>query len=169
MNSTNTSHSDSRIVIHTDGSCIGNPGPGGFAAIMRRIEGERLIKEKLIVGHERETTNNRMEMMAAITALDAVKTDEPVLIRSDSKYLIDGVTRWLAGWKANSWRLSDGKPVKNVDLWQRFDEQVSSRKVTFEWVRGHSADLLNERADRLANAQARKAEAVVNLVVIEWE
>lgn len=147
------------IIIHTDGSCLGNPGPGGYAAIMHLMDGDTLIRTKRIVGHEQDTTNNRMEMLAAIMALEAVTSDKPVTLRSDSQLLIKGITEWIEGWKARSWKGSNGRPVQNVDLWKRLDELNSTRNVTWEWVRGHNNDPLNELADNLANAQAHKAEA----------
>lgn len=153
-----------RIIIHTDGSCIGNPGPGGYAAIMQLKEGDRLMETKQVVGHAQETTNNRMEMTAAIRALEAVESGKPVTIRSDSQILVKGITEWITGWKAKSWRSSNGKRVLNVDLWMRLDELNMTRNVTWEWVKAHSNNPLNERADRLARAQADKAYATRNVV-----
>ena len=135
-----------RIEIFTDGACSGNPGPGGWAAILRAGE-----HEKEISGGERLTTNNRMELMAAIKGLDALKNPSAVTLYTDSKYVMDGLTQWLPRWKANGWKTADKKPVKNVDLWQALDAAASRHhKVEWQWVRGHSGHPENERADALA-------------------
>ncbi len=136
------------IKIYTDGACSGNPGPGGWGAILK-WNGH----EKELSGGEKETTNNRMEMMAVIKALEALKHNKaPVEVYTDSKYVMDGVNQWLAGWKARGWKTADKKPVKNQDLWERIDSLVSEHKVTFFWVKGHAGHPENERADELAVA-----------------
>ena len=136
------------IKIYTDGACSGNPGPGGWGAILR-WNGH----EKELSGGEKETTNNRMEMMAVIKALEALKNNKtPVEIHTDSKYVMDGITKWIAGWRARGWKTADKKPVKNQDLWERIDSLVSGHKVTFFWVKGHAGHPKNERADQLAVA-----------------
>lgn len=126
------------VEIWTDGACLGNPGPGGWAAVLRL--GER---EKELVGGEPETTNNRMELMAAISALEALKRPSKVRLVSDSEYVVKGITEWLPGWRAKGW-----KKVKNRDLWERLAEVAGRHEVTWEWVRGHSGDVMNERVDR---------------------
>ncbi|MCB1581325.1 MAG: ribonuclease HI [Alphaproteobacteria bacterium] len=133
--------------MYTDGACSGNPGPGGWGAVMR-WNGH----EKELCGGEAETTNNRMEMMAVIQALKAIKGHPKIEIYTDSKYVMQGITEWLDGWKARGWKTAGKKPVKNVDLWQRMDELVSRHDVTFHWVKGHDGHPENERADSLAVA-----------------
>ena len=135
------------VEIYTDGACSGNPGPGGWGAVMR-WNGH----EKELYGGEAETTNNRMEMMAVIQALKAIKGHPKIEIYTDSKYVMQGITEWLDGWKARGWKTAGKKPVKNVDLWQRMDELVSRHDVTFHWVKGHDGHPENERADSLAVA-----------------
>jgi ribonuclease HI len=135
------------VVIHTDGACSGNPGPGGWGALL--ASGGR---EKEISGGEPATTNNRMELMAAIQALEALKGPSRVELHTDSKYLRDGITQWLHNWKRNGWRTADKKPVKNDDLWRRLDEATRRHDIDWRWVKGHDGDPGNERADALANA-----------------
>jgi ribonuclease HI len=135
------------IEIYTDGACSGNPGPGGWGAVLRWDGRERELS-----GGEAQTTNNRMEMMAVIMALDALKEPCRVEIYTDSKYVMDGVTQWLAGWKARGWKTADKKPVKNQDLWERIDSLVAGHRVTFHWVKGHAGHPENERADMLARS-----------------
>jgi ribonuclease HI len=142
----------SAVEIFTDGACSGNPGPGGWAAILRSG-----AHEKEIFGGERLTTNNRMELMAAIRALEALKRSNTVMIYTDSRYVMDGLTKWLPRWKANGWKTSDKKPVKNDDLWRALDEAVTRHDVVWRWVRGHDGHLENERADALARAAIPKA------------
>lgn len=134
------------VTIYTDGACKGNPGPGGWGVIL--VAGEN---EREMYGGTLETTNNQMELLAAIEALEALKRPCSVKLFTDSKYLIDGASNWIHGWKKNGWRTKEKKPVKNVDLWQRIDEQLNRHDVRFTWVRGHNGDPLNERADALAN------------------
>lgn|SRR5262249_10283530 len=135
------------VEIFTDGACRGNPGPGGWAAILRWGK-----HEKELVGAEAMTTNNRMELMAAIAGLEALRRPMRVRLATDSLYLRDGITRWIHAWKRNGWRTTAKEPVKNVDLWQRLDAALQRHKVEFEWVRGHAGHPENDRADRLARA-----------------
>jgi ribonuclease HI len=135
------------VEIYTDGACSGNPGPGGWGAILI-FKGSR----RELSGGERETTNNRMELMAAIGALEALKRACDVHLHTDSLYLKDGVTKWIHGWKKNGWKTADKKPVKNVDLWQRLEEAAAKHKVSWRWVRGHDGHEMNEAADALARA-----------------
>jgi ribonuclease HI len=139
------SETGKRVVIHTDGACSGNPGPGGFGAILTYGEHEKEIK-----GGEPHTTNNRMELMGAIAALEALKKPSNVELHTDSKYVHDGISKWIHGWKRNGWKTADKKPVKNMDLWQRLDTAVQRHEVHWRWVKGHAGHELNERADRLA-------------------
>ncbi len=136
---------ENTIVIHTDGACSGNPGPGGWGAILH-WKGH----EKELSGAEPETTNNRMELMAAIAALEALKRRSKVRLVTDSTYVRDGVTKWIHGWKRNGWKTAAKKPVKNDDLWKRLDAIASKHDVTWEWVKGHAGHPENERADQLA-------------------
>jgi ribonuclease HI len=137
----------SRVEIWTDGACSGNPGPGGWGAILKF--GAR-VKE--LSGGEALTTNNRMELCAAIAALEALKRPCEVDLHTDSQYLRQGVTNWLSGWKRNGWRTADRKPVKNEDLWRRLDAATERHAIEWRWVRGHAGDEMNERADELARA-----------------
>ena len=145
-----------RVTIHTDGACSGNPGPGGFGAVLQWGEHTRELK-----GGENHTTNNRMELMAAIVALETLKRACAVDIHTDSQYLRQGITSWIHTWKRNGWRTSDKKPVKNADLWQRLDAALGHHTIHWHWVRGHAGHDLNERADQLAREgliEARAAE-----------
>jgi ribonuclease HI len=137
--------SEPHVVIHTDGACSGNPGPGGFGAILAFGD---LVRE--LKGGEPHTTNNRMELMAAIAALEALKRPCLVDLHTDSQYLRNGVMSWIKQWKRNGWRTADKKPVKNVDLWQRLEAAMGKHRVRWHWVRGHAGDAMNERADELA-------------------
>ena len=136
-----------RVKIHTDGACSGNPGPGGWGAILSLGD-----KTKELSGGEALTTNNRMELMAAIMALEALTRPCPVALYTDSQYLRGGVTGWIHGWKRNGWKTADKKPVKNVDLWQRLDDAAKIHQVEWHWVKGHAGHDMNERADELARA-----------------
>jgi ribonuclease HI len=138
------------LVAYTDGACSGNPGPGGWGVLMRAVEGERVVKERALSGGEAETTNNRMELLAAITALETLDRPSAITIVTDSQYVKNGVTGWIHGWKKNGWKTSAKKPVKNVDLWQRLDEAQARHDVTWKWVKGHAGHEENERADELA-------------------
>jgi ribonuclease HI len=135
------------VEIFTDGACSGNPGPGGWGAILRSGAHEREIS-----GGEKATTNNRMEMTAAIEALRALKAPSRVVLHTDSRYLMDGATQWLTGWKARGWKTADKKPVKNEDLWRALETALAPHDVTWKWVRGHTGHAENERADALARA-----------------
>ena len=135
------------VYIFTDGACSGNPGPGGWGAVLRYKGVEREMS-----GGEASTTNNRMELMAAIAALEALKRPSAVRLHTDSTYLRDGITQWLPRWRARGWKTADKKPVKNVDLWQRLDAARAPHQVEFLWVRGHAGHPENERADALARA-----------------
>jgi ribonuclease HI len=143
------------VVIHTDGACSGNPGPGGWGAIL--AFGDR---EKELKGGETKTTNNRMELMAAISALEALKRPCQVDLHTDSQYLRDGVTVYLAKWKRNGWRTADKKPVKNIDLWQRLDVAMREHQIRWHWLRGHAGHAINERADVLARQAIAEIRAV---------
>jgi ribonuclease HI len=146
--------SEGHVIIHTDGACSGNPGPGGWGAILEWNGHRSELK-----GAEPHTTNNRMELMAAIMALAAVKRPCTVEIHTDSQYLRQGITAWILSWKRNGWRTADKKPVKNIDLWQRLDAALASHNVQWHWVRGHSGHDLNERADELAREAIREPRA----------
>jgi len=135
-----------KVEIFTDGGCRGNPGPGGWGALM--CYGEH---EKEIYGYDKETTNNRMELMAAIRALEVLNRASEVSLTTDSNYVRQGITEWLEGWKKRGWKTAAKKPVKNKDLWQRLDEAVARHNVEWHWVKGHSGHEGNERADDLAN------------------
>ena len=134
------------VEIYTDGACRGNPGPGGWAALLRFNKAEKIIS-----GAEEETTNNRMELMAAIHGLEALSRECAVKLTTDSKYVMQGITSWLSTWRGNNWRTSQKKPVKNVDLWQRLDSSAQKHQVEWSWVKGHSGHLENERVDMAAN------------------
>ncbi|WP_265570449.1 ribonuclease HI [Sphingomicrobium nitratireducens] len=138
------------VEIFTDGSCKGNPGPGGWGAVLR-WNGE----ERELSGGDVETTNNRMELMAAIEALNALKRPCRVELTTDSVYVRDGITKWIHGWRKNGWKTAAKKPVKNADLWQALDEAQSRHRIDWHWVKGHSGHPENERADELATAQAK--------------
>ena len=134
------------VEIYTDGACRGNPGPGGWGAILRYDS-----NEKEMYAAEAETTNNRMELLAVINALEALTQTCEVKLITDSKYVIQGINEWLPNWKKNQWRTANKKPVKNQDLWQRLDEVVNKHDIDWQWVKGHSGDEGNERVDALAN------------------
>jgi ribonuclease HI len=139
-----------RVAIWTDGACSGNPGPGGWGAILTYGD-----NRKELSGGEPATTNNRMELMAAIQALEALTRPCTVDLYTDSAYLKGGITSWLKGWKRNGWKTADKKPVKNVELWQRLEEATQPHKVEWHWVKGHANDVMNERADELARLGMR--------------
>lgn len=135
-----------RVVIYTDGACRGNPGPGGWGAILSYSSSQKELK-----GFVAETTNNRMELMAVIESLKALKRSCEVDLFSDSKYVLQGINEWIEGWKSNGWKTSAKKPVKNADLWQILDQQVIRHDINWSWVKGHAGNAGNEAADRLAN------------------
>ena len=137
---------------YTDGACSGNPGPGGWGAVLVARDGDEILKERELSGGEPATTNNRMELMAAIAALEALERPSRLTVVTDSAYLRDGVTRWIHGWKRNGWRTADRKPVKNEDLWRRLDAVAGRHEVAWDWVKGHAGHPENERADALARA-----------------
>lgn len=137
--------SSNNVELFTDGACSGNPGPGGWGALLRYKS-----TEKELSGAEPDTTNNRMELMAAIEGLKAMKRACHVTLYTDSKYVLQGVTEWMDGWKARGWKTADKKPVKNQDLWMALDEQVKRHTVKWEWVKGHNGHIENERVDELA-------------------
>jgi ribonuclease HI len=141
---------NARVAVWTDGACSGNPGPGGWGAILC-YEG----REKELFGGEELTTNNRMELLAAISALEALSRPCAVDLHTDSQYLRGGVTGWINNWKRNGWRTADKKPVKNEDLWRRLDEAAAQHDIAWKWVKGHAGDTMNERADELARRGMR--------------
>ena len=143
-----------RVVVHTDGACSGNPGPGGWGAILQWGDHTRELK-----GGEAHTTNNRMELTAAIVALETLKRPFIVDLHTDSEYLRQGITGWIKNWKRNGWKTADRKPVKNVDLWQRLDAALSQHQIRWHWVRGHAGHDLNERADELARSAIAELKA----------
>jgi ribonuclease HI len=142
------------VIVHTDGACSGNPGPGGWGAILTYGE-----HEKELSGGEPHTTNNRMELMAAIAALEALKRPSTVELHTDSKYVHDGISKWIHGWKRNGWRNAEKKPVKNQDLWQRLDLAMQRHEVHWRWVKGHAGHDMNERADALARQAIKDLRA----------
>lgn len=139
------------VEIHTDGACLGNPGPGGWAALLRWRGQEREV-----AGGEPDTTNNRMELMAAISALEALREPCDATLHTDSQYVRQGITLWMPNWVRRGWKTAGGDPVKNRDLWERLNAAVAAHKVDWRWVKGHSGDPDNERVDQLARVQAVK-------------
>ncbi len=150
------SAANGEVIVHTDGACSGNPGPGGWGVILEWNDHKRELK-----GGEPHTTNNRMELMAAIVALETLKRPCTVHIHTDSQYLRDGITKWIFSWKRNGWKTADKKPVKNVDLWQRLDSALAPHTVHWHWVRGHAGHDLNERADELAREAIDEVRAAM--------
>jgi ribonuclease HI len=140
------------LFAYTDGACSGNPGPGGWGVLMIAREGEEVVKTRELKGGEADTTNNRMELLAAISALEALSRATSITLITDSAYVKNGVSQWIHGWKRNGWRTADKKPVKNVDLWQRLDAAQARHSVRWEWIKGHAGHPENERADELARA-----------------
>jgi ribonuclease HI len=140
------------LIAYTDGACSGNPGPGGWGVLMRAVEGDEVLKQRELSGGAELTTNNQMELMAAISALEVLERASELTIVTDSTYVKNGVTGWIHGWKKNGWKTAAKKPVKNVELWQRLDEAQARHTVNWEWVRGHAGHPENERADELARA-----------------
>lgn len=140
------------LIIYTDGACSGNPGPGGWGALMVARNGDAVLKERELCGGAADTTNNRMELQAAISALEALERPSKLTVITDSAYVKGGVTGWIHGWKRNGWKTSARKPVKNVDLWQQLDEAQARHDISWEWVKGHAGHPENERADELARA-----------------
>ena len=140
------------LYAYTDGACSGNPGPGGWGVLMIARDGAVVVKERELCGGEGLTTNNRMELMAAIAALEALTRDSDVIVVTDSAYVKNGITDWMDNWKRKGWRTAGGPPVKNVDLWQRLDAARLRHKVEWRWIKGHAGHAENERADELARA-----------------
>ena len=137
---------------YTDGACSGNPGPGGWGVLLVARDGDKVLKERELSGGEPDTTNNRMELMAAISALETLKRGTKVTVVTDSVYVKDGITQWIHGWKKRGWKTAAKKPVKNEELWRRLDDAVAHHDVTWEWIKGHAGHPENERADELARA-----------------
>ncbi len=137
---------------YTDGACSGNPGPGGWGVLLQAKERGKVVKERELKGGEAQTTNNRMELMAAITALETLGRAADITVVTDSAYVKDGLTKWIHGWKRNGWKTAAKKPVKNEDLWKRLDAAQARHRVSWEWVKGHAGHPENERADELARA-----------------
>ena len=140
------------LFAYTDGACSGNPGPGGWGALLVAREGEAVLRERELKGGEPQTTNNRMELLAAIAALEALDRPSAITVVTDSAYVKNGIAGWIEGWKRNGWRTADKKPVKNEDLWRRLDEARARHRVRWEWIKGHAGHPENERADALARA-----------------
>jgi ribonuclease HI len=138
------------LFAYTDGACSGNPGPGGWGALLIARDGDTTLRERELSGGEPLTTNNRMELMAAIQALEALERPATIVVVTDSAYVKNGVTAWIHGWKRNGWRTADGKPVKNAELWQRLDAAQARHRVDWRWIKGHAGHAENERADALA-------------------
>ena len=144
-----TDQPDNLVTIFTDGSCLSNPGPGGWAAVLRWRD-----NAKEIAGHEADTTNNRMELKAAIMGLNAVTRAMPIALHTDSRYVMNGVQDWMPRWKANGWKTAGKKPVANQDLWEQLDQAVQRHDITWHWVKGHAGNEFNERCDQLARSAA---------------
>jgi ribonuclease HI len=140
------------LYAYTDGACSGNPGPGGWGVLMRAVDQGSVIKERELSGGEAMTTNNRMELMAAISALETLARPTEIIIVTDSAYVKNGITEWMVAWKRKNWRTAAGPAVKNVDLWQRLDAAQARHGVTWRWIKGHAGHAENERADALARA-----------------
>jgi ribonuclease HI len=140
------------LFAYTDGACSGNPGPGGWGVLLIARDGDTVLRERELSGGEAETTNNRMELMAAISALESLSRPSTITIVTDSAYVKNGVTGWIFGWKRNGWKTADRKPVKNVELWQRLDAAQARHNVEWRWIKGHAGHAENERADALARA-----------------
>jgi ribonuclease HI len=153
-----------KVVIHTDGACSGNPGPGGWGAVLQ-FSG----RERELTGGELDTTNNRMELMAAIQALEALTRPCKVELHTDSQYVMKGISEWIHGWKARGWRTADKKPVKNEDLWRRLDQARLRHEVDWRWIKGHAGHELNERADGLARRGLADTLAAVSNISFNTE
>ena len=138
------------LFAFTDGACSGNPGPGGWGVVLQAKDGDALLKERELCGGAAETTNNRMELTAAIEALQTLERESKITLITDSVYVKDGITKWLSGWKKNGWRTAAKKPVKNAELWQKLDAAQARHQVIWQWVKGHAGQPENERADALA-------------------
>lgn len=147
------------LFAYTDGGCSGNPGPGAWGVILQAVSDGEIVKDRELFGGEEETTNNRMELMAAIAGLEALERPSTITVVTDSTYLRDGITSWIHGWKRNGWKTAAKKPVKNADLWQRLDDAQRRHSVTWDWVKGHAGHEQNERADQLATAEIKRLKA----------
>ena len=141
----------SNVTLHTDGACLGNPGPGGWAAILQWGEHESVLSGGLA-----DTTNNQMELMAVIKGLEALKRPVSITVVSDSRYVLNGIQSWIAGWKRNGWKNAKKQPVANQELWKRLDAATKSHQIEWQWIKGHTGHPLNERCDELASAEARQ-------------
>ena len=140
-----------KVIAYTDGACSGNPGPGGWGVVLQATDAAgRVLKTRTLCGGEAHTTNNRMELMAAITALETLNKNSNITLITDSIYVRDGITKWLAGWRQKNWKTASKKPVKNVDLWQRLDGAQATHTVDWQWIKGHAGHAGNEQADALA-------------------
>ncbi|WP_285669596.1 ribonuclease HI [Paralimibaculum aggregatum] len=148
-----------RLAAYTDGACSGNPGPGGWGVVLEAHRGDELVKTRELAGAEPQTTNNRMEMMAAIAALEALERPSEIAVVTDSSYLRNGITKWIHGWKRNGWKTAAKKPVANAELWQRLEAAAARHVVDWQWVKGHAGHPQNERADELARAGIKALKA----------
>jgi len=141
-----------RLIAYTDGACSGNPGPGGWGVLLQALSDGKVVKERELSEGEELTTNNKMELMAAIAALEILDRSSEITIYTDSKYVMNGIQTWLSGWKKNNWKTSSKKPVKNDDLWKRLDLLCQQHEVDWKWVKGHAGNIGNERVDELARS-----------------
>ena len=141
-----------KLVAYTDGACSGNPGPGGWGVLLQAFSDNKVVKERELSNGERLTTNNKMELRAAIAALEILDRTSEITIITDSKYVMNGIQTWLAGWKKNNWKTASKKPVKNEELWKRLDLLCEQHEVNWKWVKGHAGDRGNERVDKLARS-----------------
>jgi ribonuclease HI len=140
------------LFAFTDGACSGNPGPGGWGVLLLALEGDQVVRERELKGGEAHTTNNRMELLAAINALEALEKPSAITVVTDSAYVKGGITEWMRNWKRRGWRTSSNEPVKNEDLWRRLEEAAARHKVVWRWIKGHAGHAENERADALARS-----------------
>ena len=141
-----------KLVAYTDGACSGNPGPGGWGVLLQAFSDSKVVKERELSNGEKLTTNNKMELRAAIAALEILDRTSEITIITDSKYVMNGIQTWLAGWKKNNWKTASKKPVKNEELWKRLDLLCEQHEVNWKWVKGHAGDMGNERVDKLARS-----------------
>jgi ribonuclease HI len=141
-----------KLVAYTDGACSGNPGPGGWGVLLQAFSDDRVVKERELSNGEKLTTNNKMELRAAIAALEILDRTSEITIITDSKYVMNGIQTWLAGWKKNNWKTASKKPVKNEELWKHLDLLCEQHEVNWKWVKGHTGDMGNERVDKLARS-----------------
>ena len=141
-----------KLVAYTDGACSGNPGPGGWGVLLQALSNGKVVKERELSNGEKLTTNNKMELRAAIAALEILDRTSEITIITDSKYVMNGIQTWLAGWKKNKWKTASKKPVKNAELWKRLDLLCEQHEVNWKWVKGHAGDMGNERVDKLARS-----------------